>query len=400
MPKPQALIEQVRSSVAVELERRHAPTLLADRKAAKAAKHKAKHHKYTKAAFFRYCYYDPAFKFFCEQVLDVDYLPLPEATRAASEVGVQNSSDYVCTPFKHILGDFAEALDLGADILIQFGGPCRLGYYGELQESISAGHGLRLHHAELRPGHRAGVHRLGQGSAEDGEPQHRRAPRRGEAEGGGEDDRAPGLPARLLPGQRRLRDGARGSFDAAWVSAMDAMRTCLDERDINEAYREAMGAFRAIPLAKPADPIRIGIVGEMFTAIDERSNLGLDHKLVAMGVEVHRMLNFTNRYLRYNEPNLRVGAKDYLTYDMGPTSTLTVAAAKKYAAGGFDGLIHAKSAGCTPEIDCIPVLQKVSEDYSVPVLYLTYDSQTSDTGLDTRLEAFYDMLSMKKEKSK
>ena len=37
MPKPQALIEQVRSSVAVELERRHAPTLLADRKAAKAA---------------------------------------------------------------------------------------------------------------------------------------------------------------------------------------------------------------------------------------------------------------------------------------------------------------------------------------------------------------------------
>lgn len=68
--------------------------------------------------------------------------------------------------------------------------------------------------------------------------------------------------------------------------------------------------------------------------------------------------------------------------------------------GGFDGLIHAKSAGCTPEIDCIPVLQKVSEDYSVPVLYLTYDSQTSDTGLDTRLEAFYDMLSMKKEKSK
>ncbi len=30
--------------------------------------------------------------------------------------------------------------------------------------------------------------------------------------------------------------------------------------------------------------------GEMFTAIDERSNLGLDHKLVAMGVEVHRML--------------------------------------------------------------------------------------------------------------
>ena len=61
---------------------------------------------------------------------------------------------------------------------------------------------------------------------------------------------------------------------------------------------------------------------------------------------------------------------------------------------------HAKSAGCTPEIDCIPVLQRVSEDFRMPILYLTYDSQTSDTGLDTRLEAFYDMLSMKKEKRK
>ena len=46
------------------------------------------------------------------------------------------------------------------------------------------------------------------------------------------------------------------------------------------------------------------------------------------------------------------------------------------------------------------MLQRVSADAGMPILYLTYDSQTSDTGLDTRLEAFYDMLSMKKEKSK
>ena len=48
----------------------------------------------------------------------------------------------------------------------------------------------------------------------------------------------------------------------------------------------------------------------------------------------------------------------------------------------------------------MPVLQRISEDFRVPTLFLTYDTQTSDTGLDTRLEAFYDMLSMKKEKSK
>lgn len=60
-------------------------------------------------------------------------------------------------------------------------------------------------------------------------------------------------------------------------------------------------------------------------------------------------------------------------------------------------LWNAKSAGCTPEIDIMPVLQNISSDYKVPILYLSYDSQTSDTGLDTRLEAFYDMIQMRKK---
>ena len=65
---------------------------------------------------------------------------------------------------------------------------------------------------------------------------------------------------------------------------------------------------------------------------------------------------------------------------------------------GFDGVVHLKSSGCTPEVDCMPVLQRISRDTGMPVLYLSYDSQTSDTGLDTRLEAFYDMLAMKKDR--
>lgn len=79
---------------------------------------------------------------------------------------------------------------------------------------------------------------------------------------------------------------------------------------------------------------------------------------------------------------------------------MTIAATLKYAQEGFDGVIHMKSSGCTPEIDCMPVLQYISRDMHMPVLYLSYDSQTSDTGLDTRLEAFYDMLAMKKEKQR
>ena len=122
--------------------------------------------------------------------------------------------------------------------------------------------------------------------------------------------------------------------------------------------------------------------------------------------------------------------RDLCQYDMGPTSTANIWYARECAERGYDGLVHIKSAGCTPEIDVMPVLQNISADHKIhvhpavdlhphtgqlllqlqigkgvhggiehisadhkiPVLYLTYDAQTSDVGLMTRLEAFYDMI--------
>ena len=82
---------------------------------------------------------------------------------------------------------------------------------------------------------------------------------------------------------------------------------------------------------------------------------------------------------------------------MGANSTTDIWQAQTFAQQGFDGLVHIKSASCTPEVDIMPVLANLSQDYKIPVLYLTYDSQTSDVGLMTRLEAFYDMIDIRKK---
>ena len=63
---------------------------------------------------------------------------------------------------------------------------------------------------------------------------------------------------------------------------------------------------------------------------------------------------------------------------------------------GYDGIIHIKPFGCTPEIGAIPIIQKVCNDYKMPIIYFSYDANTSDAGIKTRLEAFYDMLNFKK----
>lgn len=355
-------------------------------------------HKEKKVAVFRYAYYAPAFKYFAEQVLDCDYLALPPATKRTMELGIQSSSDDVCTPFKHMMGDWIEALERGANVLVQVGGPCRLGFYGEMQEEILRDMGYDFTMLNFSHGIEQGYFGWAKEVMRVVNP---------------DIDIPFGVKQLLATGHMMTKlDQARdlymtsagfevepGSCKRAWENLLEAFNICTTSKEIDIAFARFMQDMHAIKLKKPADPIRIGIIGEMYTAIDMESNLDLDEKLMAMGVEVYRMLNFTNRYTHYNEPNLRRGISDYVEYNMGPTTTLTLAAAKSYAEQGFDGLIHAKCAGCTPEIDAIPVIRSISEDYKIPVLYLTYDTETSDTGLMTRLEAFCDMLAMKKEAS-
>lgn len=358
-------------------------------------KPKRDRHARRKVAFLRYGYYDIVFKFFVEHVLDADFVALPEATRRTIELGSANSSDFVCAPFKHILGDYIEALELGADVLVQFTGPCRLGYYGELQESILRDMGYEFDMLNF--------------ATVAGKPltdyistcKKKVNP----------DMSVPAGVAGMLAAFKMIEcldeyndfylanagfEAHAGDFSRAREAFFADMRAAANRRDVDAAFSRAMAAAHAIELDKPANPVRVGLVGEYFTAVDASSNLHVEDKLLAMRVELARMMNLTNRNLRYNEPNLRRSISEYASFDMGPTSTMTILAAKNYAEQGFDGIIHLKSSGCTPEIDCMPTLQRISRDYGVPVLFLSYDSQTSDTGLDTRLEAFYDMIAMRK----
>ena len=187
-----------------------------------------------------------------------------------------------------------------------------------------------------------------------------------------------------------------GSFQRVRKEFISSMNAAKTNSDIEDGFRRSMDALDALATKKPADPVRVGIVGEYYTAQDPTSCLNLEQKLLDMGVELSNAMSISAFNLHFNIDAAQASISEYSTYDMGPTSTFNIAAAKRYAEAGYDGIVHIKSAGCTPEIDVMPVLQRLSRDYHVPVLFLTFDTQTSDAGLDTRLEAFYDMIAMKK----
>ena len=47
----------------------------------------------------------------------------------------------------------------------------------------------------------------------------------------------------------------------------------------------------------------------------------------------------------------------------------------------------------------MPILENISAEYNIPIIYFSFDSQDSEVAINTRLEAFYDMLEQKRNKS-
>lgn len=346
-------------------------------------------------AFPIYSHYNLGIKYFVEQALEADYILQPPMTNQTIAEGTKFSPESVCMPFKTTLGSMMEALDAGADTLIMTYGLCRLGYYGELQEKILRDMGYEFDFINLSE--------YSTGNKKDMLKALRRINSKVSLV------RMAKIGAETLKMASYLDEAEaeyykncgfevnKGDMKKVWDDFLFSMGNVKKMQDIEAAYKAMHNGFDAVKLNKPDHALKVGVVGEFFTAVDSFSNNHVEQKLADMGVEVHRWMNVTNRMLHYEGRNLTVGIKDYCKYEMGPTSTANIWSAKNYAARGFDGLIHIKSSGCTPEIDIMPVLQNISHDYKIPILYLTFDSQTSDTGLDTRLEAFYDMISMRKK---
>ena len=100
---------------------------------------------------YKLCYpqlgnYDIPIQYFVNNGLHLEYLAPPAMTKRTIELGAKYSPDFVCAPFKCMMGCYIEALEQGANVLIQTGGTCRLGYYGELHEHQCASGSLRRGH--------------------------------------------------------------------------------------------------------------------------------------------------------------------------------------------------------------------------------------------------------------
>lgn len=314
----------------------------------------------------------------------------PPPTRRTLEIGVRYSPEQICLPFKITLGNLIESLELGADTLFTAAGTrkCRFGYYHLVQERILA---------ELGG---ARLYGLSQYSAYDFV--FRRIP---EIFGvsAARSARAVSLllarsslvhdldntvrrlrPVRFQQAEQLLRDG---------LTMIAQTRTLAEIRD---ARHELKTAFRRTETADSA--IRIGLVGEVYLMLEPFANAEIEKELGRLGVEVRteRSLYKHLRHLLKSDlgylPIARY-ARKYIGESPGGEVTKTLGESIKFAREGIDGIIHIFPFTCMPENMALEILQKIGEDYQVPIMSLSFDKHTSKTGLVTRLEAFVDMIS-------
>ena len=99
---------------------------------------------------------------------------------------------------------------------------------------------------------------------------------------------------------------------------------------------------------------------------------------------------------KWSERRVEKEAKPYLKQKIGGFSRSTIADTVHAVKKGHDGVIHLYPFGCMPEIAAKDILKRISNKYGIPVLSVSRDEQTSDVGFNTRLEAFVDMIKLKK----
>lgn len=335
--------------------------------------------------------------------LGLDPVIPPLISQRTIALGTKIAPEFACFPLKVNLGNFIEAIEMGAEAIFMAGGvgPCRFGYYGELQRQILRENGYdpeflvleapKTHPMELwnkikRYFPRHQLHDIGRAIS------------------------LAWLKAEALDRYDRLANRIRPRVDKA--EFLDELQDCfydsLDRvylaKDIKLVSHEALEELKAIPLPITKPPLRVVLLGEIYLVLEPRVNFQIERMLGALGVEVSRTIYFTD-WVRDQlvfsiikpdwRKKLSLTAGPYLGSFVGGHGLETVAHTVEAGVNRYDGVVELAPFTCMPEIVAMQALPTVSHDLAIPVLPLIIDEHSGEAGVKTRVEAFIDLLSYK-----
>ncbi|HEY8463725.1 MAG TPA: CoA protein activase [Bacillota bacterium] len=329
----------------------------------------------------------------------------PPISQRTLALGTRLAPEFACLPLKFNLGNYIEALEAGAEIILMAGGvgPCRFGFYGEVQREIlrDAGFKTELVVLEAPKTH----------PRELWDKLKRIVPRH----------RLTGLSRALylawlkavaldrfdrLANEVRAIEREPGSTNQLQCRYYRKLDRAGLVKEIKQTMQDGLAALRALPTHSRMPLLQITLVGEIYLVLEPQANFEIEKRLGALGVAVERTIYFTDwvrdqLLLSMLNPNWRAPlfrlARPYLNNFVGGHGLETVAHTVSAAINRSHGVVQLAPFTCMPEIIAMQALPAVSRDWQIPVLTIIIDEHSAETGIQTRLEAFVDLLSYRRK---
>jgi predicted nucleotide-binding protein (sugar kinase/HSP70/actin superfamily) len=337
--------------------------------------------------------------------LGVDLVVPPKCNQRTLSLATKYSPEGVCIPFKLNLGNMIEAVELGADHILNVTGhgTCRMGYYFKVQEQIlhDMGYDVKMMLTGLSEHKLTGFMNLLK-SVSNNTPWSKIVSSFafGIAKMTALDD------IEILANNVRAVEKTKGTTTPVYRKGLQAIDDAGDYRSLKTVVKDYCEQLSGIDSLPEAKPLKVLVVGEIYVVLDPYANMDVEMELGKLGVATNRSL-YLSRWVKkglFFNPfgfdqwrDVHKAAMPYLKRDIGGDGWETVGE-KVIGTGHYDGMVHLAPFTCMPEGTAQSIMPSTKED--LPVLAIYCDEQTSKAGMLTRLEAFVDMIAMKKSRSR
>ncbi|HHX18341.1 MAG TPA: CoA protein activase [Clostridium sp.] len=338
--------------------------------------------------------------------LGVDYQIPPFNNKKALEIGTKYAPEMACLPLKMNLGNYIEAYKKGADTVLIVGGcgPCRFGYYCEMSREILQDNGYDMDVLTLE---------LPNGNIKEFLTRVKKLT------GGLNIFKIIKILKNIIIVSKKVDDLEKltfkfrpieikkGSVDKIYTNFQSKVLKAKGSKEILKLIERTKNQILRLEIDKKLNPIKIGIVGEIYTTIDYFTSFNIETTLGNMGIEVDRAITVSDWIIEHivkgilpikKDDDYKIAAKPYLGAMIGGHAQETIGNTAIYANKNYDGVIQIYPLTCMPEIVAESILPSIERDLDIPILTLIIDELTGEAGYMTRIEAFIDLLEKRRER--
>lgn len=333
--------------------------------------------------------------------LGIDYAIPSLNNKEALILGARYSPEEICLPFKLMIGNYIDGIKDGADTVLIVGscGPCRFGEYCELQIRILQSLGYKMDFIVIDPVRSIGIRELMRRICRIGSDSKKNTINK---------LKAPILALKAInliddmEKEAHMRAGYEkqpGECKRLLKNCKDEVFACDNPDKALEILKDYHRKIKYVSVDPYKSPLKIAIIGEIYTVIEPFSNLYIEDILTGMQVSVSRTLtpswwlkDALLKMIKMNSRELLRASNEFLPLYIGGHARECVGEAILAANMGFDGAIQIFPMGCMPEIVSKAILPSISREKNIPVLSLVVDEMTGEAGYLTRVEAFIDLL--------